>query len=91
MRERRVKIETYDWLLYQARERLAAWEERIRASTPSVFAATMDSLSISPGPEEPARKAVREVFGEIYDVSVVSTVRDLDWMASSISFCAMLH
>ena len=73
MRERRVKIETYDWLLHQARERSAAWKERIVASM-------MDVLSISPRREEPARKAVREVFGGTFGMSTtVSATRDIDW------------
>lgn len=64
-RNNRVEIETYDWLLSQARERLAAWEERIRISTRSVLAATMDALFSNSPQEQPAKKAVNEVFGGV--------------------------
>jgi Domain of unknown function (DUF4263) len=75
-RAHRIEIETYDWLLAQASERVAALE---RAGKRHPAAQFFDTLVSNPRTEEPARKAVREVFGGIYDVSVVSTVRDLDW------------
>ena len=77
MRERRVKIETYDWLLTQARERLETLEragDRNRAADP------LDTLLNSPRLERPAEKAVEEVFGGIFGMSTsVSETRDIDW------------
>jgi hypothetical protein len=79
-RNYRVEIETYDWMLSQARERLAAWEQRMRDGTRSFIAATMDFLVGKPPREEPARKAVREVFGGIFSTTTsTSAVREIDW------------
>lgn len=73
-RNHRVKIETYDWLLAQASERAEALERAgKRHPGAQLFGAFV------PFPERPAYKAVSEVFGEISDVSIISTVRDLDW------------
>lgn len=77
VRAHRVKIETYDSLLYDARERLAARQEQ----TPEIVGATLDSLgAYVRRREEPARKAVREVFGGIFSTTTsTSAVRKIDW------------
>ena len=62
MRERRVEIETYDWLLYQARDRLAALERARAAGNRSPIAEMIDALFGNPGPEKPASEAINEVF-----------------------------
>ncbi len=72
----RVTIETYDWLLAQASERVAALERAgKRHPAPQLF----DGFVSNPITERPTYKAVSEVFGGISDVSVISTVRSLDW------------
>jgi Domain of unknown function (DUF4263) len=75
-RVNRVRIETYDWLLTQAIERVAALEGAAKRHPAAQF---FDAFVSNPCPEQPARKAVSEVFGGIYDSSVISTVRSLDW------------
>ena len=76
-RTNRIEIETYDWLLYQARERLAVRAEQTR----DIVAETLDSLAIyARRIEPPARKAVREVFGEIFSTTErTSATREIDW------------
>jgi hypothetical protein len=69
-RTHRIKIETYDWLLSQASERLDGLDKRARdmaaaAEKPNAITELLSTLFNNPPPEKPAAsKAVREVFGE---------------------------
>ena len=75
-RNYRIRIETYDWLLSVARDRLAALE---RAGNRHLGAALFNS-AFSPQPEKPAERAVREIFGGVFSTtSRVSAVREIDW------------
>jgi hypothetical protein len=66
-RAHRVKIETYDWLLSQASERLQVLDKRARdmASATSKLSPIIELLdnSLNSASEAPAIRAVREVFG----------------------------
>jgi hypothetical protein len=92
MRELRVKIESYDWLLYQARERLAAREDRIGPdirdlqNSVSAIRAHMSAVKAALSAPEHAieelfrhqtpEKAIIEVFGRIFSTN--SAVRETD-------------
>ena len=71
-----VRIETYDWLLSTARDRLEVLE---RAENRHPGAELLAWLS-RPRPEEPARIAVEEVFDGIFSTySRVSALREVEW------------
>ena len=71
-----VRIETYDWLLSAARDRL---EVLGRAENRHPGADLLAWLS-RPRPKEPARMAVEEVFDGINSTySRVSALREVDW------------
>ena len=73
-----MKIETYDWILSQANERMAAMEQA-RNSHP--IARYFSAILSSPSPEKPARQAVIDVFDGISTGSVNgSMVRgEIEW------------
>jgi Shedu protein SduA, C-terminal len=89
-RVNRVRIETYDWLSRQARARLAALE---RSRGPALndnqrfMVNLLDSVFSNPTPEKPAKRAVREVFGDIatswHDVSAT---REIEWESVVFEF-----
>jgi hypothetical protein len=88
-RVHRVKIETYDWLLAQASERLASLEKKaldIVGRNPLLE--FLDAAIRSPRTPRPAEKAVREVFGGISSGWTAPTaVRDeIEWEAVEIWF-----
>ena len=71
-----VRIETYDWLLSTARDRLEVLE---RAENRHPGAELLAWLS-RPRPEEPVRIAIGEVFGGIFSTySRVSALREVEW------------
>jgi hypothetical protein len=71
-----VRIETYDWLLSAARDRLEVLE-RAESRRPG---ADLLAWLCKPRPEEPARSAVGEVFNGIFSTySRVSALREVDW------------
>jgi Domain of unknown function (DUF4263) len=80
-RVNRVRIETYDWLLYEARERFASLEERARHIVSQhplfgVFDAIAKNPRVPPEPE----KAVSDVFGGIFSSTAsTSAVREVNW------------
>jgi len=71
-----VRIETYDWLLSAASDRLEVLE---RAGNRHPGADLLAWLC-RPRPEDPSRKAVGEVFDGIFSTYTrVSTLREVDW------------
>lgn len=82
----RIKIETYDWLLFQASERLKVLDKRARGmattiSKPHPITELVWTLLNNPPPQKPASKAVQEVFGGTWTGwANTSVVRgDIEW------------
>ncbi len=81
-RAHRVKIETYDWLLAQASDRLAGLEERARhIISQHPLLGLFDAIARNPRGTSPAAKAVSEVFGEP-KMSRTSAVTPSRWPGS---------
>ena len=85
-RTHRTKIETYDWLLSQASERLEVLEKRAKSMAAAVrktdpVTELMGALFSTRLPEKPTKKAVKEVFGGIWTGSAnASVVRgEMEW------------
>jgi hypothetical protein len=84
-RVHRVKIETYDRLLLRASERLEVLNKRARGmpapvGKPNAPTEWIGDIFANPPLEEPASKAVREVFEGIFRTyTQVSAVRTVDW------------
>lgn len=77
VRNNRIKLETYDWLLARASEHVEALE---RAGSRHPAARFFDDILRSPRPENPAREAVEEIFGGTVNTSTgVSAVREIEW------------
>jgi Domain of unknown function (DUF4263) len=80
IREHRTRIETYDWLLAQARKSSTTSSNTAGDSKSNIVADIIGSIFANPRPEKPAQEAVREVFGGIWNTYThVSATRTVDW------------
>ena len=75
-RTHRIRIETYDWLLSQANERLEILDKRVHP-----FGDLIRTLLTNPSAEKPAKKAVTEVFGGTCTTWANASLvrRDIEW------------